>query len=249
MDHQLQFDILRQPDNTTCGPTCLHAVYRYLEDNLPLHQVIQETQALTEGGTMAVMLGCHALQRGFDVSIVTFNLQVFDPTWFQKNGDMIDRETMIEKLRRQAEGKNRPKLSLACGVYTDFLRLGGRLRMEDLTGSLLRKYLKQNIPMLTGLSATFLYHEAREIGSTCVADDVLGEPSGHFVVLCGYDKEKRSILIADPWHPNPLSASHVYVVDLDRVICAILLGIVTYDANLLIIQKKKSAQASSGSVS
>ncbi|MCA9038033.1 MAG: hypothetical protein KDA91_23070, partial [Planctomycetaceae bacterium] len=59
-------------------------------------------------------------------------------------------------------------------------------------------------------------------------------------------KEKRSVLIADPWHPNPLSANHLYSVDLDRVICSILLGIVTYDANLLVIrpvatQRKRSA--------
>ncbi|MEZ6040750.1 MAG: C39 family peptidase [Planctomycetaceae bacterium] len=246
MDHRLQFDILRQPDNTTCGPTCLHAVYRYFGTELPLPQVIQETSALQEGGTLAVMLGCHALRRGFDASIDTFNLQVFDPTWFLPNGDLKDRDFVIDRLRLQASSKDRPKLKVACDVYTEFLELGGRIRMEDLNGHLLRRYLKQDVPMLTGLSATFLYRESREIGATCTPDDVRGEPSGHFVVLCGYDKEKRSVLIADPWHPNPLSANHLYSVDLDRVICSILLGIVTYDANLLVIrpvatQRKRSA--------
>lgn len=238
MDHRLHFDILRQPNNTTCGPTCLHAVYRYLGLELPLNQVIEETQALSEGGTLAVMLGNDALRRGFDVSIDTFNLHVFDPTWFNTHGELRDRVAVISKLRQQSEAKKRPKLKLACDVYIDFLELGGRIRMEDLTASLLRRYLKQNIPMLTGLSATYLYREAREIGSSSAPDDVLGEPSGHFVVLCGYDREKRSVLVADPWQPNPLSTDNVYVVDLDRVICAILLGIVTYDANILIIKRK-----------
>jgi hypothetical protein len=76
-------DILAQPDNLTCGPTCLHAVYRFFRDQLPLEQVIQETPQLFEGGTLAVLLGCHALRRGYDVTILTCNLQVFDPTWFQ----------------------------------------------------------------------------------------------------------------------------------------------------------------------
>lgn len=238
MDHRLHFEILPQPNNTTCGPTCLHAVYRYHGEELPLPQVIRETQVLQEGGTLAVMLGCDALRRGYDVSIDTFNLQVFDPTWFKPNGDMIDRSMLIDKLGQQAAAKHRPKLKLACHAYIELLQLGGRIRMEDLTPSLLRRYLKQDIPLLTGLSATYLYRESREISSTDSANDVLGEPSGHFVVLCGYDKEKRSVLVADPWELNPISSDHIYVIDMDRVICSILLGILTYDANLLIVRKK-----------
>lgn len=238
MDHRLHFEIQPQPNNTTCGPTCLHAVYRYLGAEIPLLQVIDETQSLQEGGTLAVMLGCHALRRGFDVSIDTFNLQVFDPTWFRPDGDMIDREQMIEKLEKRARLRERSKLKMACRAYVEFLKLGGNVRMEDLTSALLRRYLKQDIPLLTGLSATYLYRESREIGSTCADDDVAGEPSGHFVVLCGYDKEKRSVLVADPWHPNPISTDHTYVVDMERVICSVLLGILTYDANLMMIRKK-----------
>ena len=29
------FEIQRQPDDVSCGPTCLHAVYRYFGDELP----------------------------------------------------------------------------------------------------------------------------------------------------------------------------------------------------------------------
>lgn len=238
MDHRLRFDILPQPNSVTCGPTCLHAVYRYLGHELPLEQVINETQSLQEGGTLAVMLGCHALRRGFRATILTCNLHIFDPTWFGLHGEMCDPSAVIEKLRQQASAKKLPKLRLASEVYVEFLQLGGRIRMEDLNAGLLRRYLKQNIPMLTGLSATFLYRESREVVGSTAPNDVLGEPSGHFVVMCGYDKEKRSVLIADPWQPNPLSDDHIYVVDLDRVICSILLGIVTYDANLLVIERR-----------
>jgi ABC-type bacteriocin/lantibiotic exporter with double-glycine peptidase domain len=40
MKQTLRLDILPQPDDTTCGPTCLHAVYRYWGDEIPLAQVI-----------------------------------------------------------------------------------------------------------------------------------------------------------------------------------------------------------------
>jgi hypothetical protein len=57
------------------------------------------------------------------------------------------------------------------------------------------------------------------------------------VVLCGYDAKERTVLVADPRQPNPLTdASGIYTVKLDRLICAIMLGIVTFDANLLVIE-------------
>ena len=82
METRLSVDILPQPDDTTCGPTCLDAIYRYFGDPLPLEQVIAEVPHLKEGGTLAVWLACHALHRGYSAKIFTYNLQMFDPTWF-----------------------------------------------------------------------------------------------------------------------------------------------------------------------
>ena len=97
---RLELDILRQPDNTTCGPTCLHAVYRFYQDELPLEAVIRETPQLEEGGTLAVLLGRHALSRGYRAMIYTYNLQVFDPTWFLPGGP-----DLVERLHAQLEVK------------------------------------------------------------------------------------------------------------------------------------------------
>ena len=82
METRLEFDILPQPDNMSCGPTCLHALYRYYGDELPLEAVIEQVESLEGGGTLAVLLACHALRRGYDATIYTYNLKVFDPTWF-----------------------------------------------------------------------------------------------------------------------------------------------------------------------
>jgi hypothetical protein len=186
---------------------------------------------LEAGGTLAVLLACHALQRGYRASIYTYKLQLFDPSWLLPNGPDIQ-----DRLRAQMAAKDDPKLHVASRAYLKFLELGGQLNYEDLTPSLMRRYLKQEVPVITGLSATYLYRTPREFGPKCDYDDVRGEPSGHFVVLCGYDKESRSIRLADPLLPNPVAATPIYEVSIDRVLCAILLGVLTYDANLLIIQ-------------
>lgn len=234
---QLALDILRQPDNVTCGPTCLHAVYRYYRDEMPLEAVIRETPQLEEGGTLAVLLGRHALARGYRATIYTYNLAVFDPTWFR-----AEPPPLIEKLHAQLAAKESARLHMASRAYIDFLQAGGEILMEDLTSALLRRFLNRGAPVLAGLSSTYLYGAAREIGPTCEPDDVRGYPTGHFVVLCGYDKTRRRVLVADPYLPNPGGHEHYYEVALARLVCAIMLGVLTYDANLLIIEPGREAK-------
>lgn len=234
METLLPFEITPQPDDTTCGPSCLHAVYGYYGDPLPLERVIDEVPALEGGGTLAVQMGCHALKRGYRATLFTYNLHVFDPTWF----DTDSRVAIPDKLREQAKHKaDDHRLQFATPAYIEFLERGGALRFEDLTGALLRKYLGRKIPLITGLSSTYLYRASRERGDERVEDDdVRGYPSGHFVVLCGYDRERRKALVADPYGRNPVSGEKNYLVDINRVLIAILLGVITYDANVLVIR-------------
>lgn len=239
MESKLTLDILPQPDGYTCGPTCLHAVYRYFGDRVALDQVIEEVPHLEDGGTLDVLLACHALRRGYQAKIFTYNVQIFDPTWFESR---LDARSMKERLRKQVEFKASAKLAVATEAYIEFLDRGGRLRFEDLNPGLVRKYLNRGIPVLTGLSSTYLYRSAREHGPNQDFDDVRGFPSGHFVVLCGYDPNSRQVLVADPLGSNPVSASHRYEVSIDRVIGSILLGILTYDANLLIIEPARPSK-------
>ena len=76
------FEIQPQPDDTTCGPTCLHAVYKHFGDDISLEQLLDEVPRSESGGTLGVHLANHALARGYEARILTWNLRVFDPTWF-----------------------------------------------------------------------------------------------------------------------------------------------------------------------
>jgi len=226
--------MLAQPDEVTCGPTCLHAIYRYWDDDDALEDVIKRTRRLDHGGTLAVFLGCDALRRGYNATLYTFNLNLFDPTWFRRGVDLADR------LRRQAELKDDARLAHATAGYLDFLELGGRVRLTDPTRTLVRGLLRRRLPVLAGLSATFLYRIPREYGPEDTPDDLRGHPSGHFVVLCGYDRRERKVQVADPYEPHPHGPNRRYWISIDRVIGAVLLGIVTYDANLLVITPRSS---------
>lgn len=239
MDVRLHLEMLAQPDDTTCGPTCLQAVYDYWGDPIPLEQLIKEVPVSEGGGTLAVHLANHALQRGYSATLYTYNLSIFDPTWF--NPPIPD---LKDRLQLQVQLKQRPKLHEKTEAYLRFIDLGGQLRFEDLTTGLIRRILKREIPILTGLCSTYLYRAIRERVLDNGDDDLLGEPTGHFVVLCGYDKESRVVRVADPYHLNPVGDEEaIYGAGIERVIGAILLGVLTHDANFLIIQPKKSGRS------
>ncbi len=229
--YAFDLEILTQPDDSTCGPTCLHAVYRHFKDPVALDDVIAEVPRLAGGGTLAVNLANHALRRAYRALIVTYDLNVFDPSWFTG-----ERHGLAERLRAQAAAKGDPRLREATEAYLEFLRLGGELTMEDLSPGLLRRWLEQRRPILTGLSASFLYRCARETGEDVLReDDLRGAPTGHFVVLCGWDPEAGMVRVADPYQSELRASEHVYWLPVDRVINSILLGVLTYDANLLVL--------------
>lgn len=227
----LTLELVAQPDDTSCGPTCLHAVYRYYGEDVPLKMLMDDVTSFDTGGTLAVHLGIDALRRGYDARLYSYNLRILDPSWMA-----LGRDQLVRKLLDRAAVTTDPKRLHTTEAYIEFLQLGGEIRMADLNSALLRKYLRMGVPLLTGLSATYLYQSMREDPVTSEYDDIHGEPSGHFVVLTGYDQEEREAQVADPFEKNPLRRGHNYSVKLEHLVTAILLGILTYDANLLIIR-------------
>lgn len=235
----IDLTIHTQPDDETCGPTCLQAIYAYYGLNTPLDDVVMGVERSHSGGTLAAMLGKHALTHGFETTIYVNNLDVFDPSWFI-DGNAAN-EGLIAKLEAQMKHKWDKGIVQSSIAYQQYLQLGGKVCFKTLSVELLKVYFQQKIPILTGLSATYLYRSAREHYTkegSAFYDDIRGTPCGHFVVLCGYDEKNKHVIVADPHRENPLSHNNYYRVESNRLINAIMLGVLTYDANLLIIQPK-----------
>jgi hypothetical protein len=176
------------------------------------------------------------LHRGHKTTILPYNLTVFDPTW-----NDLDTARVREKLKASFRIKKRfPVFEEVTQAYLDYFALGGQFKFKVITPTLIRTQLKSGTPILTSLSATYLYNDSHEVErhGKWVADDARGYSCGHFVVPSGYRKEKRTVQVTDPLVPNPMADDCHYDVDIYRLVCAIMRGVLTYDGNLLIIQKK-----------
>lgn len=233
----LNIEINAQPNDETCGATCLHAIYRHYGYDISHDEVIQTVKRSESGGTLAPYLGVHALERGFTSSILVNNMDIFDPSWFEHSEASLN---LSAKLEEQLKYKPNEGIGQSSLAYQDFLRAGGIIKFKFLNVDLLMEYFSYNLPIITGLSATYLYNTTREYfeNGKAIADDVKGTPCGHFVIMTGYDPVHRHIIVADPFQGNRMSGNCYYKVSAHRLINAILMGMITYDANLLIIQPK-----------
>lgn len=217
---------LQQPDDVTCGPTCLAQIYSFYRHEKNLPSIIGDTPRHDDGGTLAVYLGISALRDGFRARLYSYNLRVFDPTWYG-----LDTEALSEKLRRRRDAVPSTKLKWATSGYLEFLELGGELKFAELSERLLTRPLARGHPVVTGLNATYLWGTAREFEGEY--DDIRGDPAGHFVVISGYYPGTSRFIVRDPSPHVPFSTSGRYTVRVGRLISAILLGDITYDAVLL----------------
>lgn len=226
----------QQPDDTTCGPTCLAQVYAYYGHREPIVDVITATPRNPDGGTLGVNLGLVALESGYCVTLYSYNLRVFDPTWFE-----LPRHQLVRKLVARRQTVRSEKLRRAIDAYSDFLERGGEIRFDLLAGELIASILADGKPIITGLSATYLYRTPRELDDEY--DDVRGLPAGHFVVINGHDPETGSFLVTDPSPHAPFGESGRYAVESGRLIASILLGDLTYDAVLLVLNRGRPARS------
>lgn len=217
---------LQQPDDVSCGPTCLAQVYDFYGYRKDLSAIIADTPSQADGGTLAVYLGLSALREGFSARLYSYNLRVFDPTWFD-----LDVASLVDRLRQRRESVSGEKLVWAITGYQRFLELGGELRFSELSERTLADILRRGHPVVTGLNATYLWRTPRERDGEY--DDIGGDPAGHFVVVSGYYPRSRRFIVRDPSPHVPFSPTGRYSVNADRLISAILLGDISYDAVLL----------------
>ncbi|HYH82632.1 MAG TPA: hypothetical protein VEX86_22765 [Longimicrobium sp.] len=230
--HELSVQRFVQPDDVTCGPTCLKKVYAFYGLHLDIEEVIASLERNEDGGTLAVFLGMSALQRGFRARIYSYDLRIFDPTWIALPPDRLR-----EKIHARFPYLKDAQRLRAAGAYIHFLEMGGELSFAELSPALMKGIIDRDHPILAGLSATYLYRHPRErwdpMLDRLVDDDVRGEPTGHFVVISGYEHWGRRLVVLDPFeHPESNDGGR-QTVDANRLINAILLGDVTYDAVLL----------------
>ncbi len=145
----LEVPPLRQPDDFSCGPTCLYKVLKGYGDQRDFDTVAGLVRRTDNGGTLGVFLGQAALELGYEATIYSYNMRVCDPTW-----SSLPPPQLADKLAARAAVVHEQKLEDSVSAYATFVRAGGQVRFDDLSVELLVSLLDGGRPVVVGLSAT-----------------------------------------------------------------------------------------------
>ena len=204
-----QFD---QINPSGCIPACLQEIFSYYK-----RQIFQETILKSldhpERGMAIVQAGFFAKDYGFEPIIITNNIVIFDPTWFN-----LDEKKLAEnlKLRRRYVSKYYKYL---IDLYIKYIKSGGKIKFDTIGADLLKKYLSQNIPLIMELASTFLYKKTKSTQPGAFDNAFSGDIEGHGVVIAGFDGGKFKIV--DPnSKQNPYNKNGVYWIESDELLAS-----------------------------
>ena len=134
----LGFVVEQQPDDVTCGPACLHGLYRHYGDDVPL--------AARHRGHPHARHGRHARRVPREPraasAATTRRSSPTTSTCSIPPGSRCRTTRSATRLASQAKVKPWRRLQAATRGYDEFLRSGGKLELRDLEPSLLRRYLR-----------------------------------------------------------------------------------------------------------
>ncbi len=145
---------------------------------------------MNEYGTWSPYIGIYAMKLGYNVEIFTYDVSLFDPTWFN-----LSNKSLIKKLKIAIKKIKDKDKKFGVRGYIDFLREGGKLTFKIPTKKILIKFLKKKIPPMAFVNSTAYYKRKRKDFKAGKRSE-FGEVGGHCIVISGYKNGK--FIVTDP---------------------------------------------------
>ena len=194
-----------QVKSYSCISACSQAVFGYYGESIAQEEIMEISEN-PKRGIALVEAGIFSLKRNYKPLIITNNINIFDPTWFK-----IDSSKLKLNLKKRAKFVDDLN-QFMIDKYIKFLDLGGEINFETISPALLKNYLSIKVPIIMELASTFLYKLAKSSQPGGFNDAIKGQIEGHGVVIAGFDK-KDKFLIIDPNSKKGPSKKGVYWVN------------------------------------
>lgn len=208
-----------------CGPMCLKNTYDYLGKQKTLKQIFKEMDVDEDTPTYLPQLARNLHSNNIQTTIVSSQSKVINFAWKDST-----KAEIIAKLKRCVVRSKRPEMITEWDKETlhtlFYLQEGGDIKIDNITKELVNNYLQKGKIIITCVETSWLWGN-RKIKGKAIFNDVLGDQSGHFVVITGIKNDKY--IISDPY---PLNAKNeIKEISQDHLIVATLI----WDAALIVI--------------
>jgi len=190
---------------SSCGHSSLLQVLAYYGTNLELKEVVKEISNCEVDelklGASECELGMFAIKRGFKSTVVSLDVRRFDATWFELSSEELKkklelRSEFLHKLSPEdiKEGQGTQYLDNVTKYYSEYLEKEGKVKFLPISKELIKKYIDNKIPVIALVSSQLYFKKARKYNGEF--DDIKGKPTGHWIVVSGYDE--NNFIITDP---------------------------------------------------
>jgi hypothetical protein len=217
-------------ENGECRSAALAQVLNYFGDPSSSKDISNYCTKSTKFRDWDYLLGLYAISRGFNATIHTRSISIFDPTWFK-----ICRSDLLVKLSKKVENlsdlsaraEGFKKFELEAKRVIEFLNAGGDLNFSPFSINCMNSYLDKKIPIITTFTGPLLYGLPKETFGQ--ADDIGGDPWKHSLVISSYSKENFRVV-----DPSKIKGRR-YDVKAD----SLLDSMIRYDSNFLAVFPRK----------
>lgn len=230
----MRLNILPQINHQLSGAETLRGIYAYYGEDISMDDLVVSTTRFSNRRLRPLALAIDALERGYAVTVHCCDTRIFDLSWM----GLVSSE-LKEKLEYHKSKADSVHLTQTFDAYIQILEKGGTIDLSEINRAVIRKAVELKAPIIAAVSATHLFHSKREYLDSKdrpVLDDAKGKTAGHLVAVTAW--VGKEITLHDPYLANPITGKAKYKVYISRLMRSILLGVLSYDAQMVVITKK-----------
>ena len=198
----------------TCGPVCLLNIYKEIGIETDLKTILKELKINDKTTTYPAQLGTHLLSKGLNPILINSTPQTVSPSW-----ENLSEKDVTAKLEQWIKINKKNKWLKSVKWLISYLKKGGKLKIADLTTSLIDRYLNEGYKVICCLEESWIWGE-RKIEEKAVFDDIKGSPRGHFIIL--YSHTGNEYLVSDPFPTGMKNKEGLYKLNKDKLLVATL---------------------------
>lgn len=193
MKIKLNVKSFKQESQEGCGAAALRSILDFFGKNMSEEEITKAAGGIQKDedhyGILAIHMAAMLHKMGYKVHSYTYDMGLFKPEWAHAG-----REDLIKNLEPLKEDLTKNNKKTSESIVDSILYLlkskqDIKIKIPDKEDIIL--FLKKGLPVLISVKAMLLEEDSK------INPDV-----GHYIVVNGYDEDKRTFSFADPFYGN-----------------------------------------------
>ncbi len=213
----------KQESAEGCGAAALRSILDFFGKNMGEKEIMEAAGGVQKGeehyGVLMIHMAAFAYRAGFFIHAYIYDMGLLKPEW-----ERIGKEELaanLETLKAKFSSENKKTNEDIIDSILQLLKNNQDVKIKVPDKKDIIRFLEKGLPIMISVKAMLLE-----------ADSKIKPDVGHYVVVSGYDSEKETFSVVDPFYGNE------YDVDEARLMLAWHINAIESSAYLLAFEAK-----------